>query len=194
MVPKNKIVLTAEQEAWFLENYASLINLAIAEHLGCSLRTVVRLARARGLVKDMGAIEGQRIEKAIKALKRAYATRDIVTHPENGIAARFKPGHNPRERFGEEKFAEMHRKSAATRSRTFAEERARHHFGLPQRTRLRVGRQPRQKILDRCYLRRRGYILDEPNCIAYWTATTARATKLEAAPRRFYIFKKHPTL
>lgn len=192
MEPKNKITLTPEQDAWLRENFATVLNCKLADELGVSLRTVVRMARARGLVKDMSAIEGERIEKARKALKHAYATKKIQLHPENGIAARFKPGYKARELFGEEKLAEMRRKGAETRKRTFAEERARATFGLPRRTRLRVVRQPRQKILDRCYLKRRGYIIDNANNVAYWTDETRRATFLESLPKRYFSFAPHP--
>ena len=70
------------------------------------------------------------------------------------------------------------------------DERMRVRMGKPQLTKMRVTRQPHQKILDRSYLKKRGYILDEVNVIAYWTPETQRATRLEAGPRRFYKFAK----
>ena len=189
-VPANKIILTEEQEAWLRENYATVIHHTICKKLGISPRTLVRMAHARGLVKDMNAIQGQKGERVSAALRRKYLMEGFKFRPENGMATRFKPGYDARELFGDEAFDIMHRKASEARKKTFREERARVAFGLPQRTRLRVRRQPKQKIQDRCYLKRRGYILDDENNIAYWTENTRRATKMESWPRRFYTFKQ----
>ena len=191
MTPPNKIVLTDEQVAWLKDNYATSLNDAIRKHLGISMRTLNRFAKTLGLSKDRDAIEVLRCERiAVEAHKRALLGK-CKPHPENGLKTRFKTGYKARERFGEEKFAEMHRKTVETRRKTYLEERARVAFGLPQRTKMRVSRQPRQKIYQRYYLKKHGYILDEPNCIAYWTDATQRATKLEAMPKRFYTFKPY---
>jgi hypothetical protein len=80
-------------------------------------------------------------------------------------------------------------KSAASRRKTFKVERARKLFGLPQQTKLRVMREPRGKTCHRWYLKKRGYILDEKELIAYWTEDTRRATILEKRPRQWYKFK-----
>lgn len=191
MIPPNKIILTAEQDAYLVENYSNTINHTLCEALGVSTRTLIRLARERGLVKDRAAIEGQRRERLSQSLKRTFRLRGGNDHSENGISTRFKTGFRPREQFGEDKFWEMHRKAVETRKARFAEERARVSFGLPQRTNMRVKRQPRQKILDRAYLKRRGYVLDERNNIAFYTDETRRATRMEAMPRRFYTFKPY---
>ena len=52
------------------------------------------------------------------------------------------------------------------------------------------GRQPRELIAEKAYLRKRGYLLDSENFIAYWTNDTKRAVKIEAKPR-FYMFKEY---
>lgn len=183
--------LTPEEETYLRENYATTLNRDIVKRLNTSHRTLARWARQYGLVKDWDAIEPLRRELISKLSRKALLLRSYKGHPENGIKTRFQPGYNAREKFGAEKFEAMHRKTVESRQRTIREERARVAFGLPQKTRLRVVRQPRQKIEDRCYLKKRGYILDEKNNIAYWTDTTQRAKKLEAMPRRFYIFKQY---
>jgi len=194
MEPKNKIVLTPEQEQYLRENYATVIHHTMCQYLGISKRTLIRFARQRGLVKDMDAIRGQKGQRISEALRKKYRIYGFKGNPENGRKSRFKKGYSARELFGEEKLLRMRRQAVETRRKTYREEAARAAFGLPQKTRLRVKKQPRAKILDRCYLKRRGYILDEVNMIAYWTADTARATVLEARPRRYYTFKQHPTL
>lgn len=184
--------LTPEEETYLIENYATTLNRDIVKHLNTSMRTLARWARKYGLVKDMEAIEPQRRALISKLAHLALIFHDYKKRPLNGIETRFKPGYKARELFGEEKFNEMHRKTVETRKKTFMEERARVAFGLPQKTKMRVKKQPRQKIQDRSYLKKRGYILDERENIAYYTDKTQRATKLEARPKRFYSFKQYP--
>lgn len=191
MNPTNKIVLTTEQERYLHDNYATVIHHTICQHLGISKRTLVRMARERGLKKDMDAIRDQKGARVSRALKRKYLTEGFKFNPQNGMKSRFKPGYKARELFGSERFDDMHQRAVETRKQRFAEERARVTFGLPQKTKLRVKKQPRQKIQDRCYLKRRGYILDEANNIAYYTESTHRATILESRPKRFYTFKEY---
>lgn len=190
MIPANKVFLTPDQEAYLRKNYATIINRTICKELGISDRTLHRIAREKGLKKDMQAIEGQRRKQISISVRRALKSQGKGNHG-NGMATRFAPGFRPKERFGEAKFMNAHRIAIETRKRNFAEEKARVMCGLPPRTKMRVIAQPRKKIMDRCYLKRRGYILDEKNLIAYWTPETRRATKLEAMPRRYYIFKPY---
>lgn len=193
MVQHNKIILTPDQEQYLINNFSTTIHYTLCEHLGISKRTLVRMARERGLEKDMSAIEGQRRERISKSVKRAFLMNGYKGNPQNGEKTRFKPGYNAIEFFGEEKFREMHKKAIEARKRLYAEEHARVTFGLPQKTKIRVTKQPRQKILDRCYLKKRGYILDESNCIAYYTPDTNRATRMEHGwgkrIRYYYKFK-----
>lgn len=188
--PKNKVILSDEQDMYLVKNYATVLNATLCQELGISARTLARLARERNLQKDMEAIESQRRKKLSESVRRALRRKGTIRHPENGIKTRFKPGFNPIELFGEEKFREAHKKAIEARKKRFLEEHARVTFGLPQKTKMRVIRQPRQKILDRSYLKRRGYIIDDKENIAYWTDETRRATRLEARPKRFYTFKQ----
>lgn len=191
MNPHNKIVLADEQVAWLKDNYATTLNDTIRKRLGISMRTLNRLAKTFGLSKDPAVIEVLRCEKITAEARKRSLLGKYKGHPENGLKTRFKTGYKARERFGEEKFAEMHRKTVETRRKTYIEERARVTFGLPQRTKMRVTRQPRAKIYQRYYLKKRGYILDETNNIAYWTEETTRAVKLEAMTKRYYTFKPY---
>ena len=191
MIPANKVFLTEEQDAYLRENYETIINDTLCKHLGVSVRTLVRLARERGLTKDRAAIEGQRREKLSKAVRESLRKKGYKGNPQNGIVTRFKKGFNAIEFFGREKFDEMHKKSVETRKKHFAEERARVTFGLPKRTNMKVSRQPRAKISARNYLKGRRYIIDDVNNIAYYTEDTIRSYKLEAKPKRFYTFKPY---
>jgi len=190
-IPANKIILTPEQESYLVQNFATTIHYTLCQELGVSERTLCRLAKERGLVKDMAAIEGQRRKRLSDALRKSARLRERKPTPENGRKTWFQPGFKPIELFGEEKFNNAHKKATETRKKRFAEEKARVTFGLPQKTKMRVIHQPRQKVLDRSYLKRRGYIIDDRENIAYWTDKTQRATRMEARPKRFYTFKQY---
>lgn len=190
MIPPNKIVLTPEQEEYLAANFAVVIHATLCEHIGISKRTLCRLARERGLTKDMDAIRSQQIERQLAGMKKSDKFRRAVRNPMNGFKTRFQPGYNAIERFGEEKFRDMHKRAIESRNRTWREERARAAFGLPRKTKLKVVRQPRAKVCERYYLKKLGYIIDNENNIAYWTETTRRAVKLELKPK-FFKYKPY---
>ena len=74
---------------------------------------------------------------------------------------------------------EMLERRSASYRKTFREEQIRRKWGVHQLTKIKVLRQPKQKCSQRSYLKKLGYILDEPNCIAYYTESTTRAVKME---------------
>ena len=91
MKPANKIILTPEQEQYLRDNYATVIHHTLCKHLGVSVRTLVRMAKARGLVKDMEAIAGQKSERISAALRHLSRIAKLKhPGPENGKATRFK--------------------------------------------------------------------------------------------------------
>lgn len=197
MEPKNKIVLTPEQREWLMSHFAETKNKDVAAHLGISETTVHRFAREMGLTKTRSFfLQCQR--GAADAAKKWWIVtgrhRPKKVLPSYLAQYKYRKGEKPWTRCGMEKWKDAVERGAAKRAQTRREEKARHRWGLPQRTRLRVAQQPREKIYHRYYLKKHGYILDEVNLIAYWTAETTRCVKLEAGPRRYYHFKQHPTL
>ena len=192
-----KIVLTAKQEAYLVKHFKNTKNDVLMAKLGLKFSTFHRIVRKLGLKKTK-----QFMHKTQKACSDAAKASHIKnkTYPPKGYRIprseefQFKPGESIKSRIGTRRWNRARKQAHDKLEQIRKEEHARATFGLPRRTRLRVVQQPRQKILDRCYLRRRGYVLDEENNIAYWTATTQRATRLEAQPRRFYRFEKHPEL
>jgi len=188
-----KIVLTPEQEAWLAKHYRNTKNDILMERLGLKFSTFHRIVRQLGL-KKTGRFMKKCQKECSDAAKESHLRNG--TYPPKGYRIprseefQIKPGEKPWARCGRRKWNRGRKKAAETWKKTFQEDRARRRWGLPQKSGLRVAQQPRQKILDRCYLKRRGYVLDEKNLIAYWTPETKRATRLEAAPRRYYIFKE----
>ena len=192
-----KIILTPEQEAYLVKHFRNTKNDVLMAKLGLKFSTFHRIVRKLGLKKT---------KQFMKKVQRATSEAAKASHLKNGTYPpkgyriprseefQYKPGDHPWTKCGRRKWNAAHKRGTAKRKKTFEEERVRKKWGFEQKTNLRVIAQPRQKVCDRNYLKRRGYILDEANCIAYWTETTQRATRLEAQPRRFYFFKPHPSL
>ena len=86
------------------------------------------------------------------------------------------------DRLGKRREAERIRKSAASRKATRLNEVIRIRRGLPQLTRLRLRPLPKEAYVERYYLLKRGYILDDAQLVAYWTPDTLRCPRKEANP------------
>lgn len=189
-----KITLTPKQKAYLIRHYQNTKNDILMEKLGLKFSTFHRLVRELGLKKSR-----QFMKKCQKATADAAKASHIAngTYPPKGYRIprseefQYKPGDKPWERCGRRRWNRGRKKAAETWKETFRVEKALRNWGLPQKTKLHVMQTPRQKILDRAYLKKRGYILDEVNVIAYWTPETHRATRLEAGPRRFYKFAEY---
>lgn len=188
MEPRNKIVLTEKQEAYLRRHFQDTDNEYLALVLGISQTTLHRYARAWGLKKTRAHCK-QMQREAAAAAKASHLANG--TYPPRGFIIpgseryRFKAGHK------EGKVAKRRRIRAATESRrhTIQKERARIAAGLPQKTKLRLTAQPVEKVKDRYYLKKRGYILDEETATAYYNAETKRSPKKEATARH-YAFKE----
>lgn len=87
-------------------------------------------------------------------------------------------------------------KRVETYKKTFREEQVRRKWGLHQLTKIKVLKQPRAKCSQRYYLKHLGYILDEQNCVAYYTEETTRAVKMERGWSKrihnYYKFRPYP--
>lgn len=187
-----KTILTPKQEAYLMKHFKHTHNAELAERLGISETVLHRFARKYGLKKSP---QFMRKCQAYTSAQARISHLAFNTYPPKGYIIpgsekhRFKPGVSNLERIGPDKERERVRKAVETRKKTLRLEKARLLFGLPRKTRLHVVVQPRQKVLDRAYLKRRGYVLDEARHVAYWTPDTLRATRLEARPPRYYRFE-----
>jgi len=161
--------LTEEQIAFIRRNFATMRNQDIANALGISRSGVTNVQKIYHLRKSPEFAS----YLAVKAGKASNIAR-------GGKALNITP--------------EVIEKRVATYRRTLREERARVTFGLPQKTKAKVKRQPRRKCSQRAYLKKLGYILDEPNCVAYYTDNTTRAVRMERnwdGKRNYYKFKPY---
>ena len=186
--------LTEAQIAYLVKHFKNTKNALLAEKLGISETGVHRLARKYGLKKTR-----QFMRKTQRATADAAKASHLKhgTYPPKGYKIprseeyQFKKGETPVQRLGKRKEAARVKKAAQTLAATRKMERARALFGLEQKTRLRVKKQPLKKIQTRYYLRKRGYIIDDPAFVAYYDENTRRALKIEARPKqqRYYDFK-----
>lgn len=192
-----KIVLTPEQEAYLVKHYKNTKNDVLMERLGLKFSTFHRIVRQLGLHKTKQFMRKMQHECS-EAAKASHLKNG--TYPPKGYRIprseefQYKPGDKPWSRCGKRKWAVGRKKAAETWKKTFLIERCRRINGFPPITKLKTGTTPRQKIADRSYLKKRGYVLDEANIIAYWLPTTQRAIRLENRPRRYYRFAQFPDL
>ena len=186
----DRITLTPEQERWLVKHFKHTRNEEIGERLGISQSSLHRFARELGLTKTRQFMRKVQRNAADKA-KESHLRNG--TYPPKGYRIprseefQFKAGVTPVERLGKRRERKRIEKSAESLRKTRREEKARMLFGVPRKT--RVGKEPRGKTCQRWYLKKRGYILDERELIAYWTEDTRRATILEGKPRRWYRFR-----
>lgn len=161
--------LAEEQVEYIRLHYKDTTNYVLAETLGISRSAVCRVAKTYHLKKTnehysaMGRKAGLASSESRGGGAFGVYTDEIIS------------------------------KRVESFKRTFHEDQVRWRWGLPTKTRLRVRKQPKGKCNQRTYLTHLGYILDEVNCIAYYTPETHRATRMEAykTKRNYYKFRKY---
>lgn len=193
-----KIILSVEDRRWLAKAYPVTKNAELVARLGISESALHRFAREMGLVKSREYMEKKMKTLTDKAhrhnLAHDYAQQRAAGRREDTIRRiaqyRFKPGESCLSRLGEEKERIRVERAAESRRKTFRLEKGRALFGLPRETKLRVLREPRRKTILRHYLKKRGYLIDDQEMIAFWTPDTRRATRLESRPKEFYEFRE----
>jgi len=154
VVGGGKRVFTPDELDWLRANYPDRSDAELAEHLGCSVYTIKGRRWKMGLRKSAEYMSRLNREKAIAC----------------GNAARLNT-------------PEAVSKRADTVRRQVEQERIRLKWGLEQKTGRHLRQEPRGRLLQRNRLRRLGYVVDEKNMVAYWTAETHRAVRLERLQR-----------
>lgn len=165
-----------EAEEWIIRHYKHTKNDEIKERWNISDGSLHRFARKHGLKKT-----AQFRRKCQTAAKEAASMSHFMhrTWPKKGYVIprseefRFKPGHK------ETRTQEQKEKAAATRRESIAEDRRRILFGLPQKTKVKLTKQPKKKICQRHYLRKCGYIVERGSSVAYYTPETRRVMTYE---------------
>ena len=195
--------LTERQEAWIIKHYAHTKNEDIMFKYGIGESTLHRLARKHGLKKS----KRQNKKNQLNATAHAYAackrygiyqeTRQRMKLLAQERKARgeripgsFMPGESNRDRLSKQRFRKCIEKATATMREIRRKERVRLHWGLPQKTRLRIsydGYTPmmRKKALHRHLFRKLNYIVERGDDIVYYDDQTDRHPKMEANAHKY---------
>lgn len=146
--------LTEEQLAYLAEHYHNTPNEVLAKTLGISIFTINSRRTRHGWKKDKDYLWKMNHDNAIRS--ESWKRLNIQ---------------------------ETHAKGIATRNELYKAERARIKWGIPQLTKRHFRTERREKQVQRNYLKRLGYIIDDVNLIAYYTPETHRARRLERVER-----------
>ena len=162
--------LTEEQLAYLAEHYHNTPNEELAETLGISVHTINSRRTRHGWRKDADYLKKVGHETAVA--NEAWKRLNVEKN---------------------------HAKGIATRNKIYEAERVRIKWGLPQLTKRHFRTELRETQVQRNYLKRLGYIIDDAGLIAYYTPDTHRARRLERVERGvrkgsikpFYTFKPY---
>ncbi|MBQ2979689.1 MAG: hypothetical protein IJE18_06230 [Bacteroidaceae bacterium] len=184
---------TPEQLQYLIDNFHNTRNADLALHLGIGMRTVNRLASIHGLTKSQEFLSARQ-QKAGEFLRKwnTLNPKPVGYRIPRSEENYFKSGTSIRSRQGEEAQQQAIAKATRTRRETIKKERRRILFGLPQRTALKLIAKPREKVQLRYYLRKRGYIIDDANHLAYYTEHTLRGSRIERKEQPWYSFAPLP--
>lgn len=183
--------LTAQQKQWIVDHFSDTKNDVILQTLGISHSSLHRFAREAGLKKTPEFQE----QCQLNASRHARRKNMINNWPPKGYIIprseefQYKPGISPSMRLGEEKNRERIKRSAESRAKTFASERRRVLFGLPQRTKLKVVATHRNKAAYRYTLKKRGYIVSHAARTIFYDDNTNRSPVVERTATQRYHFE-----
>ena len=176
-----KTIFTSEQERWMREHYAITMNRECANHLGTSMRTMIRYARELGLEKDPDFVRELWRDncKLMADANRGEGNRGKINLLKYGVPFRFKPGTTNVQRLGVEGGRKRLAKAHARRNETIRKERLRINWGLPQRTKMRLVKN-RKATQTRYSLKRMGYVVPgRGSKTVYYTGNTRRSSRTE---------------
>lgn len=151
--------LTQEQIAYVCENFANKTNYELVAETGIARSTICRMQQRYHLHKSAEHLHNMGV-RAGKASDKARGGVIINANSPEAIVKR-----------------------AATYKKTYDTELIRYKWGLEQKTKIRLPKVCRRAKDQRLNLIRRGYIIDDVEKIAYWTAGTHRSTRLERLKR-----------
>ena len=146
--------VSEETVQYVIQHYADTQNKDLCSLLGISKSTIDRICGKYHLKKTR---EHYR-QMAIKAGKASSKAR-------GGKALNITP--------------ESLKKRGESYKDTVRREYIRVKYGMKQRTKIRLRKEPRASADQRIFLQKRGYIIDNIRKIAYWTDDTNRSWRME---------------
>lgn len=183
-----KVEVSERTKKWILKHYCHTKNADIKAKYGLTDGWLHRFARANGLKKTpqfMHKVQKEASEKAriSHIIHNSYPPKGHRIPGSEKCG--FQKGVTPEQRLGKRKNEQRIAKAAESRRKTWKLEHARKTFGLPQETKLRVVKQPRQWALRRWKLRKMGYVIERGGLDCYYTDETRRSERMEANGRPF---------
>lgn len=186
--------LTEKERVWLIKHFKHTKNDDIMAKFGLSHSVLHRIARELGLKKTRQFM----LKCQANTTAAAWAANRRNNWPPKGYqipnAPRFQKGITSEMRLGKKRNQERVLKSAESRRKTVAAEKRRILFGLPQKTKLKIGYN-RKKVLYRYALRKRGYIIERGGSDAFVTESTHRnyAVEQRAAKHGIHIMVNQKT-
>ena len=161
---KRSKALTEEQVTWIRENYSRTSNREICETLGIRKNRLLRVRTMYGLEKDDDYKAAVFRENADKAQR---ASSSILR------------GKSYEELYGKERAAEIRRKILDKQAETYRRERLRIRWGLPQQTKMKLGRASQKVYYIRHQLKKKGYIVQKGYGHVYFDDNSRRSLRME---------------
>ena len=195
--------LTEKEVGWIIRHYQHTKNEDIMQKFGIGESTLHRLARKHGLKKSrqqMKKTQQEATQAAWQACRdygiyeetRERMKREAEERKARGerIPGSFMPGQSNKDRLSPKRFAEHMDMIHAKRRETIRKDRIRLHFGLPQKTRMKLcyngyGHAERKKSMHRHLFRKHGYIVERGSNTVYYDEETVRHPLMEANAAKY---------
>jgi len=169
------------QKKWIIVHFKNTKKDEIVGKFNITHSSLHRFARKNGLKKTKKFM----VQCQTNATMKATLANKQNNWPPKGYKIpkseenRFKKGITPLKRLGKKKNGLRIKKSAESRKKTFALEKAKAIWGIEQRTKLKVIKQPKSKISFRYNLKKRGYIVGHNAKSIFYNQNTKRSLSIE---------------
>lgn len=195
--------LSEKQIQWIIKHFKHTKNLDIMAKFGIGETQLHRIARQYGLKKSrqhMGRCQRNASEQS-RTVCREHGLYDELSkrmkvkmreYYDSGqrIPGSFLPGQSNKDRLSPKRFKECCRKIKESMGELRRKERLRIHWGLPQKTKLKVsyeGYTPeaKKKASHRYLFRQFNYFVDKGDDTVYYDEHTERRPKMEANAHKY---------
>lgn len=191
-------MLTEKEVGWIIRHYQHTKNEDIMRKFGIGESSLHRIARKHGLKKSrqqMKKTQQEATQAAWQACKDYGVYEEAsrrMTEKMKAMSARgeyipgsFMPGQSNKDRLTPKRFKECIEKGRKKRNETIRKERVRIHWGLPQKTKIKLtydgyNETHRRKTNHRHLFRKYGYIVERGGDTVYYDEETVRHPKMEA--------------
>lgn len=200
---RNGRSLTEKETQWIIRHYKHTTNDDIMQKFGIGESTLHRLARKYGLKKSRQQTrktQRMAVDAACEACRRYGVYEETAQRMKKKMAemyargeripGSFEPGVTNLMRLGPKRNAERIEKARLKRNETIRKDRLRIHWGLPQKSKMRLTfngytEQHRKKSVHRNIFRRFNYIVERGSNEVYYDEETDRRPIMEANAHKY---------